>query len=166
MRNNCRWCISQYSYELSKYLHLLLQRRNLKIDQNKELSLVTMFFDRHLKIDHQKQHLAGTHVFLADQNEMSNFCEGPTSFLPRFVQFASVVSEEMIKMWKVNRRMDDRRWMPSDGKSWHWWPFSSGELKMTLYFDNLYFLEKFIKIKILIICTSLIYIYMYKQSTI
>ena len=76
--------------------------------------------------------------FLANQNEMSNFCEGPTSFLPRFVQFASVVLE-MIKMWKVNRRMDDRRWLPSDGISWHWWRFSSGELKLTLYFDNLYF---------------------------
>jgi hypothetical protein len=42
-------------------------------------------------------------------------------FLSSFTSFGWGVSEEKTKMWKVNGRqtMDDRRQMPSDGKSSH-----------------------------------------------
>jgi hypothetical protein len=42
-------------------------------------------------------------------------------FLPSFSSFGLGVSEEKIKMWKVNRRQttDDARRTPSDGKSSH-----------------------------------------------
>ena len=51
-------------------------------------------------------------------------------FLPSFTSFGWRISEEKIKMWKVNGRQttDDGRWTPSDGKSSHclW----QGELKI------------------------------------
>ena len=51
-------------------------------------------------------------------------------FLPSFTSFGWAVSEEKIKMWKVNRRR-----MPSDGKSSHC--FWQGELKITVLYINL-----------------------------
>ena len=55
------------------------------------------------------------------QNEQSLERTFHRCFLPSFTSFGWGVSEEKIKMWKVNRRqtMDNRRWTPSDGKSSH-----------------------------------------------
>ena len=69
---------------------------------------------------------------LMDRDTMSNLYKGPS------IDASYQVSEEKIKMWKVNRRR-----MPSDGKSSHclW----QGELKMSYFyahtFWNLEYLE-------------------------
>ena len=67
---------------------------------------------------------------LTDRNEMSNRYKGPSidASYQASVHLAWGVSEEKIKMWKVNGRRT-----PSDGKSshCHW----QGELKMKLKFS-------------------------------
>jgi hypothetical protein len=54
-------------------------------------------------------------MFLMDWDEMSNLYEGPfhKCFLPSFISFGWGVSEERIKMWKVNddgRQTTDAKW--------------------------------------------------------
>ena len=77
------------------------------------------------KLANQKQELpvAAMFVNISGQNEHSLQRTFHRYFLPSFSSFGREVSEEKIKMWKVNERR-----MPSDGKSSHclW----QGELKM------------------------------------
>ena len=65
---------------------------------------------------------------LTEQDEMSNLYTGPSidASYQDWVHLAEGVSEEKIKMWKVNRRQT-----PSDGKSSHclW----QGELKTIVF---------------------------------
>jgi hypothetical protein len=69
-----------------------------------------------------RQFLVAMFVNGSGQNEQSLERTFHRCFLPSFTSFGWGVSEEKIKMWKVNRRR-----MPSDGKSSHclW----QGELK-------------------------------------
>ena len=73
---------------------------------------------------YQKQKLPMAALFVngSGQNEQSLERTFHKCFLPSFTSFGCGVSEEKIKMWKVNRRRS-----PSDGKSSHclW----QGELK-------------------------------------
>jgi hypothetical protein len=70
---------------------------------------------------------------LMDQDKMSNLYRGPSidASYQVSVHLAEGVSEEKIKMWKVNGRRT-----PSDGKTSHclW----QGELKIDLYFGVIY----------------------------
>ena len=79
-----------------------------------------------LKSANQKQELPLAAIFVngSGQNEQSLERTFHRCFLPSFTSFGWGVSEEKIKMWKVNGRQ-----MPSDGKSSHclW----QGELKTT-----------------------------------
>ena len=94
------------SYHVSVHLAKRIQRRRLK------------------KICHQKQELPVVAMFVngSGQNVQSLPRTFYRCFLPSFSSFGWGVSEEKIKMWKVNRRR-----MPSDDKSSHclW----QGELK-------------------------------------
>ena len=75
----------------------------------------------------QKQELSVVAMFVngSGQNEQSLERTFHRCFLPSFTSFGWGVSEEKIKMWKVNGRRT-----PSDGKSSHWrW---QGELKRTI----------------------------------
>jgi hypothetical protein len=78
------------------------------------------------KSANQKQELPLAAIFVngSGQNEQSLERTFHRCFLPSFTSFGWEVSEEKIKMWKVNGRQ-----MPSDGKSSHclW----QGELKTT-----------------------------------
>ena len=56
-------------------------------------------------------------MFLMDWDEMNNLYDGPfhKCFLPSFISFGWGVSEERIKMWKVNRRRTtDDGWRTTD----------------------------------------------------
>jgi hypothetical protein len=81
------------------------------------------------KSTNQKQELPMVAMFVdgSGQNEHSLERTFHRCFLPSFTLFGWGVSEEKIKMWKVNGR-----WMPSDGKSSHclW----QGELKRFQYY--------------------------------
>ena len=87
------------------------------------------------KSANQKQELPMAAMFVdgLGQNEQSLERTFHRCFLPNFTSFGWGVSEEKIKMWKVN---DDRRRTPSDGKSSHclW----QGELKRHTDFVKLY----------------------------
>jgi hypothetical protein len=75
----------------------------------------------------QKQELPVAAMFVngTGQNVQSLERTFYRCFLPSFSSFGWGVSEEKIKMWKVNGR-----WTPSDGKSLHYlW---QGELKRTI----------------------------------
>jgi hypothetical protein len=84
------------------------------------------------KSPNQKQELPIAAMFVngSGQNEQSLERTSHRCFLPSFTSFGWEVSEEKIKMWKVNGRQTtyDGRRTPSDGKSSHclW----QGELKM------------------------------------
>ena len=73
----------------------------------------------------QELHVAAMFVNRSGQNEQFLERTFHRCFLPSFSSFGWEVSEEKIKMWKVNGRH-----MPSDGKSSHclW----QGELKIVL----------------------------------
>jgi len=68
----------------------------------------------------QKQELPMAAMFVdeSEQNEQSLEKTFHRCFLPSFSSFGWGVSEEKIKMWKVNGRQTRRR-TPSDGKSSH-----------------------------------------------
>ena len=96
------------SYQVSVHLAKRFQRRRFlkSANQKQELPVAAMFVDG------------------SGQNEQSLERTFHRCFLPSFTSFGWGVSEEKIKMWKVNGRQ-----MPSDGKSSHclW----QGELKIT-----------------------------------
>jgi hypothetical protein len=79
------------------------------------------------KSANQKQELPMAAMFVngSGQNEHSLERTFHRYFLPSFTSFGWGISEEKIKMWKVNGR-----WMPSDGKSSHclW----QGEVKIQI----------------------------------
>jgi len=83
------------------------------------------------KLANQKQELPVVAMFGngSKQNVQSLERTFHRCFLLSFSSFGWGVSEEKIKMWKVNglQTTDDRRWTPNDGKSSHclW----QGELK-------------------------------------
>ena len=110
---NCLWrpCLLMNRHEISNLY------RGLSIDASYQVSF-------HLVMRFQKRRFEtriayDRHVWKRIDTKWAIFIE--RFFVPSFGLFGQGVSEEKIKMWKVNGRLttDNKRRTPSDGKSSH-----------------------------------------------
>jgi hypothetical protein len=122
MSNLYRWPSIDASYQVSVHLAKRFQRRR--------------FFK---KRPIRNKNCLWWPLLIMDWDKMCNLLERAfyRCFLPSFSSFGWGVSEEKIKMWKVNRR-----WMPIDGNRSHclW----QGELKMYIYLKDVNLLSRII----------------------